>query len=338
MWMRQVTAPHGRLLYPALVAVAVLLVIGWYALWPHLPWISVGLLAFLTIASAIWLIRPAYAWPKAMPDMADGLGWRFNEMVEFINAAPIQESARAGEALPIKACWRTLTTTALDYSVLIHLIGPENRVIAGRHTYPGLGRFPTSAWLPDYTFCDTVLVDIPPDLAQTLLYKVEVGWLEPETGERLAPVSRDGDPLADTFAASVRLQSAETEIITPSPIYSSTIRLKEFNLSPVWQVGEEQTFILEWWLSEAVSLDYTTFVHLRQPDTGQNMAQADGPPLNGWYPTSVWQPGEVVVDERKFLAPKTIPAGTYDLVVGWYDPISGDRLEEYFVAKIAVKP
>jgi 4-amino-4-deoxy-L-arabinose transferase-like glycosyltransferase len=337
MWMRQVTAPHGRLLFPALAAVAILLVIGWYALWPYLPWIAVGVMALLTLASSIWLIRPAYAWPQVMPDMADGLGWRFSEMVDLISVTPMQESARAGEVLPIRTCWHTLATAPMDYSMLIHLIGPENRVVAGRHTYPGLGRFPTSAWLPDYTFCDTILVDIPRELAQTLLYKVEIGWLDHETGERLTAIAKDGTPLSHTFAATVRLQSAETEMIELAPPYSNTIVLKESDLPQVWQAGEEHTFILKWWLSEAVSVDYTTFVHLRHPDTGQNVAQADGPPANGWYPTSIWQTGEVIVDERKFLVPKEIAAGMYDLVVGWYDPDSGVRLEEYFVARIAAK-
>ena len=338
MWMRQVTAPHGRLLFPALTAVTLLLVIGWYTLWPYLPWIGAGAMALLAIASSIWLVRPAYAWPPAMPDIVDGLGWRFGEIVELISVTPIEESARAGEVLPIRTCWRTLATAPLDYSILVHLIGPENHVVAGRHTYPGLGRFPTSAWLPDYTFCDTIRVDIPKDLAQTLLYKVEIGWLNHETGERLATTARDGSPLSHAFATTVRLQSAETEMLTLSPPYSNTIVLKDADLLPVWPAGAEQTFILEWWLSEDVSLDYTTFVHLRQSDTGQNVAQADGPPANGWYPTSAWQPGEVITDERKFLVPKEIPVDRYDLVVGWYDPASGLRLEEYFVASIIVEP
>ena len=69
------------------------------------------------------------------------------------------------------------------------------------------------------------------------------------------------------------------------------------------------------------------------------MAQADGPPLDGWYPTSQWPAGEIVVDERKFVLPADVPAGTYDLVVGFYDLNSGQRFgSEHFLTTIEVRP
>ena len=57
-----------------------------------------------------------------------------------------------------------------------------------------------------------------------------------------------------------------------------------------------------------------------------NAAQGDGPPAGGWYPTSIWEAGEVVTDHHTLLLPKATAAGAYDLVVGWYDVESGTRL------------
>ena len=43
--------------------------------------------------------------------------------------------------------------------------------------------------------------------------------------------------------------------------------------------------------------DYTSFVHIVDADD-QIVAQADMQPLDGRYPTSVWSPDELIVEER----------------------------------------
>jgi hypothetical protein len=48
--------------------------------------------------------------------------------------------------------------------------------------------------------------------------------------------------------------------------------------------------------------------------------------LNGLYPTSAWQPGEIVVDEFELPLPDVLAAGEYSLVTGMYDLATGQRL------------
>ena len=71
-------------------------------------------------------------------------------------------------------------------------------------------------------------------------------------------------------------------------------------------------------------MDYTVFVHVRD-EAGATVSQGDGPPAQGLYPTSLWQPGEIIRDERRVLL-DSLPPGRYDLVVGLYDLNSGVRL------------
>ncbi len=71
--------------------------------------------------------------------------------------------------------------------------------------------------------------------------------------------------------------------------------------------------------------DYTLFVHLRDT-TGRTIAQADGEPQSGAYPTSFWDPGEVVSDERRITIPTGTTAGAYKLVLGLYHLATGERL------------
>jgi hypothetical protein len=92
-----------------------------------------------------------------------------------------------------------------------------------------------------------------------------------------------------------------------------------------WHIGGEEEVLIRWWPVQEVGRDYTVFVHLRDLE-GDNVAQGDGPPLEGWYPTTAWIPEQIVADPH--IVPvhaETLP-GSYDLVVGLYDPETGDRL------------
>jgi hypothetical protein len=76
---------------------------------------------------------------------------------------------------------------------------------------------------------------------------------------------------------------------------------------------------------------------LRDPVTNEVMAQADGPPLAGWYPTSWWSAGELIKDVRPFPLPPDMRPGQYNLVVGFYDLLSGERFgSEYFLGTVEV--
>jgi hypothetical protein len=66
-----------------------------------------------------------------------------------------------------------------------------------------------------------------------------------------------------------------------------------------------------------LSTDYTGFVHLRD-ETGATVAQRDGQPLDGAYPTSHWQPGEIVIDPITLTLPEELPSGQYSLFTGLY--------------------
>ncbi len=63
--------------------------------------------------------------------------------------------------------------------------------------------------------------------------------------------------------------------------------------------------------------DYTIFVHVRDV-ANDTVAQWDGPPLDGMYPTSQWRAGETVVTPLEITLPDSLPSGEYWLYVGLY--------------------
>ena len=66
----------------------------------------------------------------------------------------------------------------------------------------------------------------------------------------------------------------------------------------------------------AIDADYTVFVHLMRD--GQLIAQSDSFPARGYYPTSLWRPGDVVVDEHILLLPEPYDPARHVLTVGLY--------------------
>ena len=51
----------------------------------------------------------------------------------------------------------------------------------------------------------------------------------------------------------------------------------------------------------------------------------DNQPVNGSYPTGIWEPGEIVPDEYTFNT-SDLPPGEYQLEIGMYVLETGERL------------
>jgi len=74
-------------------------------------------------------------------------------------------------------------------------------------------------------------------------------------------------------------------------------------------------------------LDYSIFVHLVDRENGL-LAQSDGYPVRGLYPTSHWRSTEVVIPDRRIMTlPADIPPGRYRLEIGMYFLSTGERLQ-----------
>jgi hypothetical protein len=82
---------------------------------------------------------------------------------------------------------------------------------------------------------------------------------------------------------------------------------------------------LTWGSSGQVRGDYKLFVHILPLDSDQPVAQYDNRPLNGSLPPGNWLPG--VIPDSFVVDLTTIPAGQYRVMMGFYDPITFERLQ-----------
>jgi hypothetical protein len=82
---------------------------------------------------------------------------------------------------------------------------------------------------------------------------------------------------------------------------------------------------LYWQASGPVAQNYVVFVHLLD-SAGAVIARWEAEPLSGQYPTSRWQPGEVVVDSFDLTLPADLKPDQYRLVAGMFPAPSGPPL------------
>jgi hypothetical protein len=103
------------------------------------------------------------------------------------------------------------------------------------------------------------------------------------------------------------------------------IRLDGYALTPETAAGGELLLALRWESLRPVLYNYQVFVHLLNA-ADEKLAQRDGQPVQWMRPISSWQQGEVIVDRYGLLLPEELPAGSYTIAVGLYDPVTGQRL------------
>lgn len=99
---------------------------------------------------------------------------------------------------------------------------------------------------------------------------------------------------------------------------------------------------MTWHAEQDITTDYSYFIHVTPTGSEEPVAQADGRPFDGTYPTFLWQAGELVPLHAELDNLSSTP-GEYDVYVGWYTASDGIRLvqnqgsDRLLVARIIVR-
>jgi hypothetical protein len=91
------------------------------------------------------------------------------------------------------------------------------------------------------------------------------------------------------------------------------------------QAGQPFAVRLLWEATHTPEIAYTVFIHLRAPD-GTIIAQSDRQPADGARPTTGWIAGEYIQDVHRLAFNDAGYQGAASLVVGLYDPATGERV------------
>jgi len=228
---------------------------------------------------------------------------------------------KPGDTVSLTVVWQAQRTSDKGYTAFAHLVDEAGRGWAGDDHVPRGGLYPTSAWGAGEMVRDTFRLTVPAD-APPALYHVQVGWYDPASQARL-PVGA-----SDSFTVAmlpIQWSAIGKQAMTPlGQPFGEVIVLEGY----AWEVGPEALQVtLRWSTSQPLDDDYRVFVHLVDPaGEGQALTQGDASPLDGRWPTAFWLPGVPLDDTHTVPLPDDLPAGRYRLLVGLYDPLSGERL------------
>ena len=340
-WNWVIHAAKGRLLYPAMVSVAGLLGRGWATWHARRRWPALALLAPLALIAAVIpfaVMAPPLSSPLVYDDVSEvhpqsSFAGRFGSAIDFLGYDLDGTSFEAGDQFDLTLYWHALAQPQEHYTLAVQLVSTvpgETDLLINLNTWTGGGNYPTGNWHPGDVIVDRYRLQLPDTVVRTQAWYLQVLLFNADDGIRL-PVTLDNQ-LVGEFAVltSLRVGATDPEDLSPpeldrlaAPIrFGEALALDGVGTTP----GDEALGLTLWWRSIApVDADYIVFVHLYDAD-GQLVATADAPPLAGGFPTSMWQPGDRVLDER-IVAWPTKDGNTPRLGIGWYDPDTGVRLE-----------
>jgi hypothetical protein len=279
-----------------------------------------GVLLALAVIVPFVSILPAYAYPEPLTTADVPVDARV-EPVDVGGVARIvgwELEPQAIQPGDLAACikvvvyWETAAPDGREYLGFAKLLGRGHRGAGQVNRHPVGGMVPTSLWQPGQVWRDRYCVEVDADAAAPSLLRVEVGLYDPEAGEDVGSVRVGEAKLAPP--ASVPSATHLLEVELADGIALLGYDLSSQSIAP----GEVITLTLYWEARAVPSTDYQVFVHLVGAGP-EPVAQGDGPPLMGDYPTRVWAPGEVIVDPHAIVLPADVSPGQYRLLVGMYD-------------------
>jgi hypothetical protein len=258
-----------------------------------------------------------------------------------------------GEGLPVTLYWQGLRWMGEDFVIFERLLDNQGRAWGG-YDRRAKENYSTLFWAPDEIVTDGFAVPVAPD-APDGVYNLSLGWYHKVEGEAQSlPIidPADGQPSGTT---AVTIGPIKVGGPPPGVTVTQAVPQNEFNIilgeqikllgydlsdpridraadeavtspsnPPTFQPSDTLHLTLYWQALTPSTIDYTVFVHLRNA-AGETAAQKDSPPVDGAYPTTLWDAGEIIKDEIVIPLENVTP-GQYDLVVGIYDFQTGLRL------------
>jgi hypothetical protein len=253
-------------------------------------------------------------------------------------AAPLLLSAVVVGALANVVWWHPYEIAAFNQALGGAAVGARTFTVGW-----GEGLEQVAAWLnqqPDITGVQTASTQVPslqPYLRRSAQALTPRGALPEQTGYvviyvRDAQSGPPGPPFDRFYGQrpihTVRIAGVEYAWIYQVPPrvahvrparFGSTLLLRGYTDSTA-QLGKTLHLQLFWKVLAHPTTDYTLFAHLLGAD-GRRYAQADLP-----HPTGKWDADRYLTTELMIPLPAALPAGKYEVVIGWYDQTMGRRL------------
>ncbi len=129
-----------------------------------------------------------------IPDILHSYEANLGGKVRFLGYDLPDTQLRPGGNVPLTLYWECLDSMGTNYTVFVHLIGPDGEIYGQRDTFPLNGRLPTTFWVPPEILSDPYTIDVADD-APVGTYSLAIGMYDLHSGERLPVSGSEGTQL-----------------------------------------------------------------------------------------------------------------------------------------------
>jgi hypothetical protein len=279
--------------------------------------IALAIIMSIAVLAPFVIIQPAYARPivSALPGDVITTSARLGS-VELIGYQAKPDHVKAGEPIEVATYWRLAAADAASPSGVIALISPDGRVVGRSEVLLGSDAYPAEVWTSGEIVATRFRVP-------TQAERPTVATVQLTAGNQSASL--------DLGRVAVFADRACEAAPATSVTFGGSIRLIGYRI----EEGTAPRIVLCWQALKPIPDDYTVFVHV--PGEG-GVISGDAQPVDGNYPTSVWQPGEVIEDVHPLPAGRDLKIprasiGLYRLATGERLPIDGTGATEFELIK-----
>lgn len=159
-------------------------------------------------------------------------------------------------------------------------------------------------------------------------YELVLVVYDPQTGQPLSAASAAGE-------LSSQITLGQVEVVRPAQPPTAQRAVADFGplrlveaATPAAAIspGDALPVELLWQAAPDFAAEPLVVVVQLLDSAGGVAASLEVEPLAGRYPTTQWQPGELVRDRQVLTAPASLAPGRYQLIVGLYRAADGQRL------------
>ncbi|MBC8171999.1 MAG: glycosyltransferase family 39 protein, partial [Anaerolineae bacterium] len=281
VWNWYSTFVPGRLFLPAYAAL-ILLVVQGLQRFPRFRIVWAGALPIVAFAMISTTIYPAFGIPRLLVDLPDrlsGVSLDFG-IARFAGYHIDSDLIEQGDQRLVELCWQSPSGDAfvpVPYAFAMHLIDSDNRLIGGRDSYPGLGKY--TLWQPGKAFCDQFYLSVTGKVQPGKVYPIVLTLYDYDTQQNLSSTNPDGNE--SSLIGYVRTRSDR--------IYTSD-ESEIARFGGVHLLNEQRTdtaLQLTWGVEHPPARGLKTFVHIINAN-GEIAAQVDVTTGGDNYPAWAW--------------------------------------------------
>jgi hypothetical protein len=216
----------------------------------------------------------------------------------------IPETAQVGAEMTVRWLWQKVENVESDVQAQLVWLNEDGNVVSVTPLVALTLDYPTSTWQVDDAWYGVHRLYVPGSL-ESGAYQVAI-----QSGNESTVVVATMQ--VETPERSYAIPDAEHETDTS---WNNGIQLLGYD--------DTVTAVTVYWQT-TTQIDQTLRLFAQVVDANDAIvALTDEIPVNWTRPTTSWAIGEVITTHHDF---GVLPAGEYRIRIGWYDPITGNRI------------